>query len=288
MASKRAGLGSIVALYVLSFAFITYAYNNFMRTPVNSLGSPMAALTRVAAIPSPAFGIHNRRCASVVPRMIVVGRRADTMALQLQRAEHVRVNAAATENEDSTENIEEKLMEAEDRMRKSITSLSNNLITVSTGRANPAMLDRVQVNYYGSPTPIRSLAGISTPNAQEIVVDPYDKTALADVERAIFQANLGLTPSNDGKVIRLNIPMLTQDRRKELAKSVKKFGEEAKVAIRNIRRDAIDFVKKTEKNKGCSEDDSKFYQSEAQKLTDKLSKEVDAMIGKKEKDLLSM
>jgi len=173
-------------------------------------------------------------------------------------------------------------------MRKSITALQNSLMTVSTGRANPAILDRVQVNYYGSPTPLRSLAGITTPNAQEILVDPYDKSALGDVEKAIFQANLGLTPSNDGKIIRLAVPMLTTDRRKELAKGVKKFGEEAKVAIRNIRRDTVDFIKKTEKNKMISEDDSKYYQAETQKVTDKLVKEVDAMISRKEKDLVEM
>eukprot|EP00472_Partenskyella_glossopodia_P006815 CAMPEP_0197538148 /NCGR_PEP_ID=MMETSP1318-20131121/58968_1 /TAXON_ID=552666 /ORGANISM="Partenskyella glossopodia, Strain RCC365" /LENGTH=248 /DNA_ID=CAMNT_0043096485 /DNA_START=137 /DNA_END=883 /DNA_ORIENTATION=+ len=183
---------------------------------------------------------------------------------------------------------EDKLLEAEDRMRKSITALQSSLMTVSTGRANPAALDRVQVDYYGALTPIRSLAGITAPSAQELIVDPYDKSSLPDVERAIFQANLGLTPSNDGKIIRISVPMLTEDRRKELAKSVKKFGEEAKVAIRNIRRDAVDFVKKAEKNKKLSEDDSKYYQGEAQTLTDKISKEIDTMIANKQKDLMTV
>eukprot|EP00466_Bigelowiella_natans_P015085 jgi/Bigna1/85138/estExt_fgenesh1_pg.C_20280 len=194
---------------------------------------------------------------------------------------------AAADGEEGPD-IDAKLEEAEERMRKSIVSLQNSLMTVSTGRANPAVLDRVNVDYYGAPTPIRSLAGITTPSAQEIIVDPYDKAALADVERAIFAANLGLTPSNDGKIIRISVPMLTEDRRKELAKSVKKFGEEAKVAVRNIRRDTIDFVKKAEKAKSVSEDDSKFYQGEAQNLTDKISKEIEAMISKKEKDLLTI
>eukprot|EP00465_Bigelowiella_longifila_P001465 CAMPEP_0185272946 /NCGR_PEP_ID=MMETSP1359-20130426/48461_1 /TAXON_ID=552665 /ORGANISM="Bigelowiella longifila, Strain CCMP242" /LENGTH=198 /DNA_ID=CAMNT_0027865415 /DNA_START=21 /DNA_END=617 /DNA_ORIENTATION=- len=189
---------------------------------------------------------------------------------------------------DEGPDVDAKLEEAEERMRKSIASLQNSLMTVSTGRANPAILDRVNVDYYGAPTPIRSLAGITAPSAQEIIVDPYDKAALADVERAIFAANLGLTPSNDGKIIRISVPMLTEDRRKELAKSVKKFGEEAKVAVRNIRRDAIDFIKKAEKAKSVSEDDSKFYQGEAQTLTDKISKEIEAMISKKEKDLLTI
>eukprot|EP00467_Chlorarachnion_reptans_P023864 CAMPEP_0114510314 /NCGR_PEP_ID=MMETSP0109-20121206/13713_1 /TAXON_ID=29199 /ORGANISM="Chlorarachnion reptans, Strain CCCM449" /LENGTH=318 /DNA_ID=CAMNT_0001689597 /DNA_START=43 /DNA_END=999 /DNA_ORIENTATION=+ len=195
---------------------------------------------------------------------------------------------AAAAADDGAPDMDENIMTAEERMRKSITALQNSLMTVSTGRANPAVLDKVQVEYYGAKTPIRSLAGITTPSAQEIIVDPYDKTALADVERAIFQANLGLTPSNDGKIIRISVPMLTQDRRKELAKSVKKYGEEAKVAIRNIRRDAIDVVKKQEKQKAISEDDSKYYQGEAQTLTDKIVKEVEAMIAKKEKDLLEM
>mmetsp|Transcript_19279 Transcript_19279/g.39002 ORF Transcript_19279/g.39002 Transcript_19279/m.39002 type:complete len:291 (-) Transcript_19279:147-1019(-) len=202
-------------------------------------------------------------------------------------ARYLRVNAAATA-EGEAPDLDEKILDTEERMRKSITALQNSLMTVSTGRANPAILDRVQVNYYGSPTPLRSLAGITTPNAQEILVDPYDKSALGDVEKAIFQANLGLTPSNDGKIIRLAVPMLTTDRRKELAKGVKKFGEEAKVAIRNIRRDTVDFIKKTEKNKMISEDDSKYYQAETQKVTDKLVKEVDAMISRKEKDLVEM
>uniref|UniRef100_A0A7S2TSN6 Ribosome recycling factor domain-containing protein n=1 Tax=Lotharella oceanica TaxID=641309 RepID=A0A7S2TSN6_9EUKA len=202
-------------------------------------------------------------------------------------ARYLRVNAAATA-EGEAPDLDEKILDTEERMRKSIVALQNSLMTVSTGRANPAILDRVQVNYYGTPTPLRSLAGVSTPNAQEIIVDPYDKSALGDVEKAIFQANLGLTPSNDGKVIRLLVPMLTTDRRKELAKGVKKFGEEAKVAIRNIRRDTVDFVKKTEKNKLISEDDSKYYQAETQKVTDKVVKEVDAMIARKEKDLTEM
>jgi len=190
--------------------------------------------------------------------------------------------------DDDKPDVEGKLLESEDRMRKSISALQNSLMTVSTGRANPAVLDRVQIDYYGAMTPIRSLAGISTPSAQEIIVDPYDKASLPDIERGIFAANLGLTPSNDGKIIRISVPMLTEERRKELAKSVKKFGEEAKVAIRNIRRDAIDFIKKAEKNKALSEDDSKFYQGEAQTLTDKLAKEVEAMISKKEKDLMTI
>ena len=174
--------------------------------------------------------------------------------------------------------------DCQERMEKAIDAYNRELATIRTGRANPTMLDRVHVNYYGSPTPINQVASIKVVEGRQLMVKPYDRSALKDIEHGIFEANLGLTPQNDGEIIRINVPPLTEERRKEYAKDVWKFAEKAKVAIRNIRRDSNDEIKKLE----ISEDEIKGGQETVQKLTDKFVKEVDEIGKVKEKDILTV
>lgn len=181
-----------------------------------------------------------------------------------------------------------KLNDVEDRMKKSIEATQSNFNTVRTGRANPALLDRVEVDYYGTPTPLKSLANVNTPDASTIVIQPFDPSSLANVEKAISLSDIGLVPNNDGKIIRLNIPALTKERRKELVKQVKKLAEEGKVAVRNIRRDAVDSVRKEEKSSEISKDESRDLQDEIQKLTDKYVAKVDEILTVKEKDIMTL
>jgi ribosome recycling factor len=176
----------------------------------------------------------------------------------------------------------------EEKMMKTISVLKENLNTVRAGRANPALLDKVQVEYYGTPTPLKSIANISVPDPRSLLVAPFDPKALHDIEKAIGAANIGINPSNDGKVIRLQIPALTEDRRKELTKLVKKFGEDAKVAIRNERRDANDHLKRLEKDGELTEDDLKADEKAVQKKTDDCVKEVDAIVEDKDKEILEV
>ena len=189
----------------------------------------------------------------------------------------------------ASEAIEEITMESEDRMQKTVDNVKQNLSSIRTGRASSSMLDRVKVNYYGAPTPLNQLASISVPSAQQLTVDPYDKSAISEVEKAIVLADLGLTPSNDGSgLLRINIPPLTEDRRKELLKQCKALGEEGKVALRNIRRDGVDSIKKIEKKGDVSEDEMKDGLDVMQKMTDKSVKEVDDIVAKKEKDVMTV
>lgn len=181
-----------------------------------------------------------------------------------------------------------KLAEIESQMQKSIEATQRSFNTIRTGRANAAILDRVMVEYYGTPTPLKSLAGINTPDASTITIQPYDRGALNLIEKAISLSDIGLTPNNDGSTIRLNIPPLTSDRRKELVKVAAKFAEEGKVAIRNIRRDAIDAVRKQEKNSEVPEDESRDIQENIQKLTDKYIAKVDTLLAEKETDILKV
>ncbi|BCU82075.1 ribosome-recycling factor [Polycladomyces abyssicola] len=178
--------------------------------------------------------------------------------------------------------------QASDKMEKAIQVLKKDLAALRAGRATPALLDKVVVEYYGSEMPVNQLANISTPDPRTLVIQPWDKSALAEIERAIMKSDLGLTPSNDGNVIRINLPALTQERRAELVKVVKKTGEEAKVAIRNIRRDANDEIKKLEKNGDISEDESRRGQDEIQKLTDKFIQEADKVVAAKEKEIMEI
>lgn len=179
-------------------------------------------------------------------------------------------------------------MDVEERMGKSVESLKTNLQTIRTGRANAAILDRVMVEYYGAPTPLNQMASISVPNSQQLAISPFDKSVLGDIEKAIVESDLGLTPNNDGDLIRINIPAITEERRKELLKSCKAMGEDAKVAIRNVRRDGVDATKKMEKNKDIGEDESKGTQESIQKITDTYVKEVDAVIATKEKEVMTV
>ena len=161
--------------------------------------------------------------------------------------------------------IETIKQDAEERMGKAVANLKKEFASIRTGKASPALLDRIVVDYYGVPTPLNQMAGVSAPEARMLLIQPWDKSALGNIEKAILKSDLGLTPTNDGSVIRLVIPQLTQDSRKELGKKVKKFGEEAKVAVRNIRRDSNDEIKKLEKAKEITEDDFKAAQDVIQK-----------------------
>jgi len=184
--------------------------------------------------------------------------------------------------------INEVLNESEEKMKKTVEVLRKDLASVRAGRANPAMLDKITVDYYGTPTPVNQLANISVPEPRMLIIQPWDKSSIKDIEKAILKSDLGLNPSNDGVVIRLNIPQLTAERRAEIVKTVKKKAEEARVAVRNIRRELIDDIKQIEKDKIASEDESKKGQEKAQKLTDKYIKDIDDVLEKKEKEIMEV
>jgi ribosome recycling factor len=181
-----------------------------------------------------------------------------------------------------------KLAEVEDHMEKTIEATQRSFNTVRTGRASASLLDRIMVDYYGSETPLKQLANIATPDATTITIQPYDRSSMSAIEKAISLSDVGLTPNNDGQIIRLNIPPLTEERRKELVKIVGKLAEEGKVAIRNVRRDAIDSVRKQEKNSDISKDESRDLQDEIQKLTDKFTEQIDKMLATKEKEITTV
>ncbi len=184
--------------------------------------------------------------------------------------------------------IDEILLNTEDRMEKAISSLHDNFASVRTGRANAMVLDRIMVDYYGSPTPIAQMAGIKTPDAHLLVIEPWDKSVLKKIEQAIQESDLGVTPNNDGTVIRLPFPALTEERRKELAKQCRTYAEECRVAIRNARRDANAAIEKAQKNDGLPEDDAHRAENSAQKLTDKYVAEVEEILKKKEADIMEV
>lgn len=179
-------------------------------------------------------------------------------------------------------------MDLEASMRKSVESTQRTFNTIRTGRANASLLDRISVDYYGAETQLKSLATLSTPDSQTIQIQPFDRGSLGLIEKAISMSDLGLTCNNDGKVIRINIPPLTEDRRKELCKLAAKYAEEGKVALRNIRRDGIDKVKKQEKDGELSEDQSRDEQEKIQKLTDRFIAEVEKHLAEKEADILKV
>ncbi|HET7658072.1 MAG TPA: ribosome recycling factor [Bacillales bacterium] len=182
----------------------------------------------------------------------------------------------------------ETIQAAKEKMEKAVSAFRREIATIRAGRANTSILDKVMVEYYGAMTPLNQLAGLSTPEARLLVVQPYDKTALADIEKAILKADLGLTPSNDGDLIRITIPQLTEERRKELVKVVKKYTEEGKVAVRNIRRDSNDELKKAEKNGDLTEDELRRYSDEIQKLTDSEIVKIDQIAAEKEKEIMEV
>jgi len=180
------------------------------------------------------------------------------------------------------------LNDVESRMKKTISVLKNELSRIRTGRANASLLDHVRVSYYGSPVPISQVANLSIPEARTIVIAPWEKTMLKEIEKAIQASDLGLTPGNDGDVIRLTLPELTEDRRKEFVRDVKQIGEKARVALRNVRRDANDDVKKQVKDDGLSEDEGKRQQDRIQQVTDQYVAEVEQVLEHKEQDILTV
>lgn len=181
-----------------------------------------------------------------------------------------------------------KLNDAKENMQKAVESTQRSFNTIRTGRANASILDRITVEYYGAETPLKALATINTPDASTIAIQPFDPSSMGRIEKAIMMSDVGITPSNDGSVIRLNIPPLTSDRRKDLAKMVSKFAEEGKVAIRNIRRDAVDTVRKQEKGGDVSEDESRDLQEQIQKLTDQYIVRIEEILAAKEKDIMTV
>lgn len=175
--------------------------------------------------------------------------------------------------------------EFENKMKKTCEALTAQFATIRAGRANSAVLDQIQVDYYGSPTPINQVASIASPDPRSLLIQPWDGSILKTLEKAIIASDLGINPQNDGRMIRLVFPPLTEERRKDLVKQTKKYGEEAKVAIRNIRRDAIEKFKKQQKSSEITEDDYKIAEKDIQKLTDDFSKEIDKICAAKEKEL---
>ena len=175
-----------------------------------------------------------------------------------------------------------------DKMKKSVDSVASDFAAVRAGRANAAVLDRITVDYYGTPTPIHQIASIASPDPRQLLITPWDAGALKLINKAIQESDLGINPQNDGKSIRLSFPQLTEERRKELVKQIRKYAEGGKVAIRNIRRDAIDAFKKQQKNSEITEDDYKVAEKDLQKLTDDYCKELDELLSKKEKELMAV
>ncbi len=175
-----------------------------------------------------------------------------------------------------------------DKMKQAVQAFSKSLATIRAGRANPSLLDSIYVDYYGASTPLNQLATISAPEARLLVISPFDKSAVGDVEKAIQKADLGLSPSNDGQVIRINIPALTEERRKELVKVVGKYAEEARVQVRNIRRDGNDQLKKSEKNGDLTEDELRNLQDDVQKETDNNIADIDKLAKNKEKEIMEV
>ena len=180
------------------------------------------------------------------------------------------------------------IKEVELNMQKSVEASQRNFNTIRTGRANTSLLDRISVEYYGTETPLKSLATISTPDSQTIAIQPFDLSSLATIEKAIATSDLGFTPNNDGKIIRINVPPLTEERRKEFCKLASKYAEEGKVALRNIRRDAIEKIKKSEKDGDLSEDQSRDKQETIQKETDHFINDIDKKLSEKEAEILKV
>lgn len=184
--------------------------------------------------------------------------------------------------------MDERLEQYNTRMDKAVDALKDEYATIRAGRANPNLLNKLKVDYYGQPSPLQAVANVSVPEARVIMIQPWESRLIKDIEKAILASDLGLTPTNDGRVIRLVFPELTEERRKELVKDVKKRAENAKVAIRNIRRDAIDAFKKMEKASEISEDDLKSLENECQKITDKHIDEIDRIMEEKSKEILTV
>lgn len=184
--------------------------------------------------------------------------------------------------------MDERIQQYESKMQKSYMSLEEEYASIRAGRANPHLLDKLKVNYYGTPTPIQQVANVTVPEARMIQIQPWESSLIKEIEKTIMQSDLGLTPNNDGKIIRLIFPELTEERRKELVKDIKKKGEGAKVAVRNIRRDANDAFKKLSKSSEISEDEVKMLEEQIQKLTDKYVADIDKAVEAKSKEVLTV
>jgi len=184
--------------------------------------------------------------------------------------------------------MKETINAAKEKMNKSLNALANEFASIRAGRANPAVLDKVMVDYYGSPTPVNQMAAVSVQQATILVIQPWDKSTLKLIEKAILASDLGITPTNDGSVVRLAFPQLTEERRKELCKTIKKYGEECKVTIRSIRRDTMDKLKKMQKNSEITEDDLKDCEKKVQDITDKCCDEADKSVAAKEKEIMTV
>lgn len=184
--------------------------------------------------------------------------------------------------------MDSRLNNFQDKMEKTLNNLNEEYAGIRAGRANPHLLDKLRVDYYGTPSPIQSVANVSVPEPRMIQIQPWEASMVKEIEKAIICSDLGINPTNDGKLIRLVFPELTEERRKELAKDIKKKGEEAKVAVRNIRRDAIDSIKKSGKEEGISEDEIKGLEDDAQKLTDKFVAKIDEAVEIKSKEILTV
>ena len=187
-----------------------------------------------------------------------------------------------------SEALEELFLFGEEKMEKAIAQMKREFASVRTGRANPAVLDKVLVEYYGVPTQLRQMSQVTVSEGTTLVITPFDKTIMKDIEKALIKAELGVAPNNDGTCIRLNFPPLTEERRRETAKDVKKYGEDAKVAVRNVRRDMVDSLKKIEKEENLPEDTVKSNQDEIQKLTDKYVGIIDSLVTEKEKEVMTV
>lgn len=184
--------------------------------------------------------------------------------------------------------MDSQLLEAEERMEKAVASLDKDFSKLRTGRASTSLVDGIKADYYGTPTAINQMASVAVPDSRTLTIQPWDKGGFSVIEKAILKSDLGLTPINDGKIIRISIPPLTEERRKELVKVSRKYGEEAKVAVRNVRRDVNDSLKKSEKNKEITEDDLKRATDEVQKLTDKYVRVIDSKCAAKEKEIMEI
>ena len=187
-----------------------------------------------------------------------------------------------------SEALEEMFLFGEEKMEKAVSQMKREFASVRTGRANPGILDKVVVEYYGAPTPIRQMAQVSVSEGTTLVITPFDKSIIKELEKAIIKAEIGVAPNNDGTCVRLNFPPLTEERRRETAKDVKKFGEDAKVAIRNVRREMVDDLKKIEKDENLPEDMVKDNQDKIQKLTDKYVGIIDSSVTEKEKEVMTV
>jgi len=216
--------------------------------------------------------ISPQACAPRTPSAVLVGHNWRVAAIRMA--------------DDDMPDPKPVINDAVDKMKKSVASVQENLSTLRVGRASPDILDRVEVNYFDCPTPLNQLASVTAPTATQLVIDPYDKSALGDIEKALYESDLGMTPNSDGKVIRLNVPQLTTDRRKELAKTAKSLGEDGKVAIRNVRKAALDKIKKMKKALG--DDAAKDSEEEVQKAVKKYEGEVVKAVEDREKEILTL